>query len=157
MEEILIIIFVFALFSLFGYLRYLYETSEINEKMDKYYKEAQEYSVKQAMSYRLKKESQRKTLHVIENDLDLVYSIENHIPYKIVKGWHHACDLMDDAYKKKGKAAEDDEYEIFKTIDDKAGWLRYSEWRYTKLLSKNKNQTVSGEKLARYCDDFLKH
>ena len=127
MEEIFVIIFVFGFFSLFGVVLYLSNKHE----MDKHYKSSHDRFISDIMSKELQRESQKKTLYVVEKDLDLVYSLENHVPYKTVKEWHRICDLMDAAYIKKGKAAESEEYEIFKSIEDKAGWLKYSEWRYS--------------------------
>lgn len=131
MEEIFVIIFVFGLFSLFGVVLYLCKTHGIRKEMNKYYKSSHDRFISDVTSKELQRESQKKTLFAMEKDLDLVYSIENHVPYKTVKEWHRVCDLMDAAYIKKGKAAESEEYEIFKSIDDKAGWLKYSEWRYS--------------------------
>lgn len=136
MEGIIAIIGVFALLFIIGFLRYYILFGDADKKINQYYNESSKKFIADAMNSELKKEAKRKHLYVVENDLDLIYSRENNIPYSTVKEWHKACNLMDEAYMRKGKAAEDDEYEIFKTIKDKAGWLKYSEWFYQSQYDK---------------------
>lgn len=76
----------------------------------------------------------------IYRDPDWKYAQDNNIPYRTVKEWSKACDLMDIAYIKMGDKAEEFEYRVFEQIQDKAAWLKYSEWRYTYMSEKQFKQ-----------------
>lgn len=71
---------------------------------------------------------------------DWKYAQDNNIPYRTVKEWSKACDLMDIAHIKMGDKAEEFEYRVFEQIQDKAAWLKYSEWRYTYMSEKQFKQ-----------------